>query len=297
MKNQKKKVKREKLSKYSFIFYMGAILIFTTFFQIQAIPYVNALSTGLKPGDVIVYDFFDVESYYNSNMTLLDYYEYQDKVVENITDIRKVNDSIEIYSLYRAFNMKDFETGLIILNSSSPLGMGYIPKEFIGFNFSDSAFYDYLNIYFKKKIMEDDRPEGNVTWNYKILANGLGFQINANYTNYKFNCTKEYNLTLCLYYSRSGVLLLRNEEFYIKYPDNCSLKPSDIIVLKGRANVNSSLSNFDGKNERPWDPYYIYPEDGKENRENKFISLTPLEFGSVFVITIFFLTRKGKNHH
>ncbi|MCF2141311.1 MAG: hypothetical protein K9W44_14730 [Candidatus Lokiarchaeota archaeon] len=267
MKSQKIKKKRFQLSKYSIIFLISAFIFFPIFYELHAIPYASAFSTGLKPGDVIVDEFIDMNSYYDSNMTLLDFYIDQKKMTTNITDIRYLNENIEIHLVYRDLIMEKDEIGVVIINSSLPLGTAYIPQEYIGFNFSDSAFLDYINFYFEHRIMEDDRPEGNFTWNHEILAKGLGFRINANYTNYKFNCTKEYNLTVSLYYSRSGVLLRRIEELRIKLPPNYNYSIDNTVLIVSNKNtfINSTLSNFDGKDERPWDPNYTYPSVISEN--------------------------------
>ncbi|WP_457559040.1 hypothetical protein [Candidatus Harpocratesius sp.] len=265
-----------------------------SFFEVNQISCASAFSSGLKPGDTIVYEYSEINSYYNSNMTLLDFYDYSDQIIENITDVRYFNDRVEIDYIFHYDNTEVNLTG--VLNSTLPLGTYLIPQEYIGFNFSHSSFLTYLNFLLNRTESPDDSPEGVVTWNHEILANGLGFQINANYTNYKYNCTKEYNLTVCLYYSRSGVLLRRIEEFRVKFPPNYSIDNTAFWILNRNTFVNTTLSNFEGKDECPWDPNYVYPDDLDDEGDFHLISLNPLEFVSIFIISILFLIKNRKIH-
>lgn len=296
MKEIKQHFSKKMRNKRKIILLAFVCIIFVNFFENNSISYALGFSTGLKPGDFIVSEFYENRFHYDANMTLIDSLQDYQYLTENITDIKELNGNIEIHLTYRDLTMKYEQNGIIFLNSSSLPGMFVIPQEYIGFNLSTSKFFDYLNVYFDLQLNDFDQPESNsnITWNHEILANGLGFRINANYTNYNYENKREYNLTLNLYYSISGVLLRRIEVFRrASYLNNYSLTPSDIDVIENLTYVNSTLSSFDGKDERPWDPNYIYSND-----EKNLISLGAFEFMEIFgvtVATIIFLTKKDNN--
>ncbi|MCF2141303.1 MAG: hypothetical protein K9W44_14690 [Candidatus Lokiarchaeota archaeon] len=294
-KSKSKKKKRNVLFKNKLAVFLIAVFISTAFFEFQAVPYATALSTGLKPGDVIVYDYTDTGSYFDTNMSLVDFYEYNsDQIVENILAVKNSGDKIEVNFLVQDEIGEENHT--LVLNSTSPMGRLIIPQENIGFNFSNSEFFNYLNrcLNTNELVLAGISPEGNITWDYEVLTNGHGFQINANYTNYKYNCTEYYNFSVSLFYSSSGVLLRRIQEYSVKVPPDYYRNGAILWVWIKKTSINETLSTFEGKDERPWDPNYIYPDNTLDDGQQKLISLGRFGFIGIFGVSVLFLIRKNK---
>ncbi|MCF2141308.1 MAG: hypothetical protein K9W44_14715 [Candidatus Lokiarchaeota archaeon] len=298
-KSKSKKKERNVLFKNKLAVFLIAVFISNAFFEFQAVPYATALSTGLKPGDVIVYDYTDTSSYFDTNMSLVDFYEHiSTQIVENILAVKNFEDKIEIdFKLQLPYENKE-ENHTWVLNSTLYLGSSPIPQENIGFNFSDSEFFNYLNrcLNINELVLAGISPEGNITWDYEVLTNGLGFQINANYTNYKYNYTKYYNFSVSLFYSSSGVLLRRIQEFSVKVPPDYYQDGAILWVWSKKTSINVTLSNFDGKDERPWDPNYTYPSDISENGNIPGYNLG-IFIGIMFTASLFIIRKRKHKYY